>query len=269
MSGGFVGSNGGENPLVTAVGKLAETARELGKPDGAQIHQHLKEIQKLVADLQQQVNNLVNEQTYDRATIDQKDREVYGASARAEHGHDQADIGGVWDKSVSTPNGAVTAAKVTGGEVYAQSVDTNITATRVAVWARTADGFIGTASSSRSLKTNIQPAQLDPARVLQVQPVHYEWRSEAAKRDDPTSPAYVGPEYHVPTEVGMIAEDVHAAGLWEFVVYERNPDGTLRLDDNGEGIPQGIHYTNWGVALQAVVREQQRQIDELRTRLDG
>lgn len=160
---------------------------------------------------------------------------------------------------------------VAGNDVYARSLATNITAARVSLWGRTGDGYIATATSSERNKGNIVTADIDPEAVLSIEPVYFNWKSDLAERQrraalDAEDPEY-DPDLHIHTEVGFIAERMHEAGLWEFVVYRRNPDDSLVLDDDGEPIPDAIHYVNWGIALQAVARKQAQQIIALEARL--
>lgn len=246
---------------VPAVGEFAEfrrvlqdVQRRLGileAPTGSQTAETLVTLKALVDDLVDTVNSL-------------------------------AASGVTWAGPVSTA-GAVSAAtvsaatvtgsgSVTGGSVFAQSVNTNITASRVAVWGRTSDGFLGTATSSEKRKANIRPLDVDPEAVLSIEPVYYQWIESLQERERRASLPKDDPEYcedlHVATEVGMIAERLHEAGLWQFVVYARNADDSLMLDERGEAIPDGIHYVNWGVALQVVARHQAVQIAQLRADLD-
>lgn len=169
--------------------------------------------------------------------------------------------------------GGVLAGNVTGTNVFAQSVSTLITATRVAVWGRTSDGYLATASSSERYKTNIRPADIDPLKVLAIEPVYYQWIELVEDRERRANLPLDDPEYmadrHVGTEVGMIAERLHEAGLWEFVVYLRNPDDSLMLDtETGQPIPEGIHYSNWGIALQVVARYLHSEHQKLRAEFE-
>jgi hypothetical protein len=159
-------------------------------------------------------------------------------------------------------------------ELYADNVTFNITTGRVANWARTSDGFIATATSSERAKTDIRPVDWDDAKIeaiVGMSLVYYRWianleRIEAAK--SPEHPDH-GRFIHNPLEVGFIAERMHEAGLWEFVVYERNPDDSLMLDvETGEPIPFSIHYTNWSLALHEVVRRLWAQRQSDRANLD-
>lgn len=192
-------------------------------------------------------------------------------------------VSGTWTSSVST-GGTVSASGniasgsnltagydvVASNNVYAPTgglIAGNIAGTRQTAWIEVASGRIGNTSSSARFKTNIRESSIDPLKVLSIMPKYYQYISEVRKRDDPNYEFYVGPKYHVSLEIGMIAEDLHAAGLWEFVLYNYEKDGTLSLDPMGNPIPNSIHYINWAIALQVVARYQQKRIDNLESRL--
>ncbi|MGV8912479.1 MAG: tail fiber domain-containing protein [Rhodoglobus sp.] len=141
------------------------------------------------------------------------------------------------------------------------------TGPRVAAWLLNAGGLVGTASSRR-FKTNIRGAAIDPAAVLGVEVKHYQYLAEIDKRDNPENPLH-DPEYHVATEVGMIAEELHDAGLWQFVFYERDADGVLVLDEEGEAIPFGVHYELLAMALLPVAQQQERRLSDLAARVSA
>lgn len=139
---------------------------------------------------------------------------------------------------------------ITGADLYTiNGPGFNITGGRVTAWLENATGRVGMATSSERYKQAIVNATTDPNAILGISVKYYQYNAEVAKRDDPNSPDYVGPDYHVAVNIGMIAEDLHAAGLWEFVVYQRDADGNLVLDTNGQPIPDGIHYEVFGVAV--------------------
>lgn len=179
-----------------------------------------------------------------------------------------------------TAGGAVSGStgSFNGGLFSTAVYSTVVSGTRSATWTENT-GTIGTAPSSIRYKTNVIDADWSEARVLalfSVSSKYYNYKSEVAKRDDPKSPDYVGPQYHVHQEIGYIAEELHAAGLWEFVVYERDmvtkvervdvpvetsvgrgtmmqavevmQGDTLRLNKNGEPIPLSVHYELLGIA---------------------
>lgn len=180
--------------------------------------------------------------------------------------------GSIFGGTVSATAGNVSASSdvTAGNNVYAPTsgvIAGNIPGTRLTLWVEVATGRIGNTSSSERFKMNIRESDIDPIKVLQIVPKYYQYISEVRKRDDPTYQFYVGPDYHVALEIGMIAEDLHAAGLWQFVVYDHDEDGKLSLDPMGEPIPNSIHYINWAIALQVVARYQQDRINSLESRL--
>jgi uncharacterized protein YdcH (DUF465 family) len=141
------------------------------------------------------------------------------------------------------------------------------TGPRVAAWLLNAGGLVGTASSRR-FKTNIRGAAIDPAAVLGVEVKHYQYLAEIDKRDNQENPLH-DPEHHVATEVGMIAEELHDAGLWQFVFYERDADGALVLDGEGEPTPFGVHYELLAMALLPVAQQQERRLSDLAARVSA
>jgi len=164
--------------------------------------------------------------------------------------------------------GSVSGANVTGGNLFTANGPTTFhTGPRVAGWLLIAGGLVGTASSRR-FKTNIRGAAIDPAAVLGVEVKHYQYIAEIDKRDNPENPLH-DPEYHVATEVGMIAEELHDAGLWQFVFYERDADGSLVLDEEGEPIPFGVHYELLAMALLPVAQQQERRLSDLAARVSA
>jgi len=175
---------------------------------------------------------------------------------------DQANIVNTWTKSVYNPGGTVDVGTAGGviGNIYAQNVTTNITAARVSNWARTSDGFVATATSSQRKKTDIHPVAWPIEKleaIMSMSLVYYKWIAavELAKyiATLPEDHPRYGEVVPVHQEIGFIAERMHEAGLWEFVVYHRHHDDTLILK-NGKPMPFSIHYTNWSLALHAVVQ---------------
>jgi len=96
----------------------------------------------------------------------------------------------------------------------------------------TSGGLIRRSTSSRRYKRDISDAEIDPDQALALVP-----RRFISTID--------GKEH-----VGFIAEEAADLGLFEWVTY----------DDYG---PEEFSYAGWAVALQAVCRAQQEQIDEL------
>jgi hypothetical protein len=137
-------------------------------------------------------------------------------------------------------NGAVASLNLSidgGTTVFGGLLDSNdtynneITTTRRAMWMSSA-GVFGYASSSQTKKQDIIEANLNPAAILSIQPKLFRYIKAVEEFGD-----------DAPIELGMVAEDLHDAGLTHFVDYD--DDGTI----------QGIHYSMYVVALQAVVRD--------------
>lgn len=232
-------------------------------------------------------------------------------------GGNLAATGSVSGAAVSSSGGVSASGAVAGntgtfnGGLNSTSVySKTISGTRTATWAQS-DGQMGTASSSRRYKQDISPANLDVQAVLAVEVVHYHYINEVRKRDDPSFAEYAGPDYKVATELGVIAEDLHARGLWEFVIYRResrieirtrtvtgtraviDEDGepildmdgnptfepyefeeeypayidSLAVDENGDPIPEGVHYELLALALFPVVKDHEERIAALEQKL--
>lgn len=175
--------------------------------------------------------------------------------------------------SVAANGGDVrSSASLRGVDLYATAAPgVNITGTRVAAWLETATGRLGTASSSERFKENIRPTDIDPEAVLAMEPVFFHYVAELAERERraalPSPYAEWTPDYKIHTEVGMIAERLHEAGLWPFVIYERDPYGNAIHDEDGHPIPFGIHYQMWSVAQQVALRHLHTKQQDLEQRI--
>jgi hypothetical protein len=99
---------------------------------------------------------------------------------------------------------------------------------------------LGYVPSSRRYKKNIEPLRYTAEQILSVRAVEYHYNEE----EDSAS-----------KHVGMIAEEMHDAGLHGFVSYD------------ADGLPQTINYEFYVSALQQVVRSQADQISDLYARL--
>jgi hypothetical protein len=97
------------------------------------------------------------------------------------------------------------------------------------------DGFIYRSTSSLRYKTDIQDATHGLADVLKLRSVTYKGKNDGDK-----------------VFGGFIAEEVHEAGLIEFVAYDK---------DNQ---PDALHYGNMVALLVKSIQEQQQQIDALK-----
>jgi len=262
-------------PIVDAIGDVRRRQREIERPSGTNLNSLVAQVQAALANINATVAAAIAANSYTKAVID-------GLIANPPSG--SAVTGNI------SATGDVTATNVTGTNVFAQSLSTNITAGRVQLWGRTSDGYIATAVSSEKFKSNIRLADLDPDVVLEVGVNYFEYTVELRKRDDPTFEEYVGPWYHVSTNIGVIAERLHELGLWQFVVYERimvpgplipndlsQDEGDeylpityseqLHLDENGQPIPLAVHDSLFVYALLPVMQRMHRRQNAFATRL--
>jgi hypothetical protein len=99
---------------------------------------------------------------------------------------------------------------------------------------------LGYVASSSRYKKNIEPLRYTAEQILSVRAVEYHYNSD---------------EDSAPKHAGMIAEEMHDAGLHAYVSYDR------------DGLPQTINYEFYVSALQQVVRSQAEQISDLYARL--
>ncbi|HZW98532.1 MAG TPA: tail fiber domain-containing protein [Trueperaceae bacterium] len=114
-----------------------------------------------------------------------------------------------------------------------------------AVWVE-GDGTFCRNTSSIRFKENVRDYEVNPDDVLKLRPVIYD-RKDVVNEDGSVKEGRKG-------EVGLIAEEVEAAGLSWLVNY---------LD----GEVDGLRYDLLGVALVPVVQRQAEQISELEARL--
>ena len=221
--------------LIDELDDISERLRTLEAPSGEALGSTVAKLTALVADIQAQLDAWIATR-YTNAQIDSKDTAVYN--------------------QINPLIAATLAGDVTvGGNLYnPNAYNFDITYTRRTAWLGN-DGRLGYASSSRDKKIGIRPADEDRlARLLDIVPMSFFYRAEIARRTRVR--VNDGVDYTPERELGLIAEELHDAGLHEFVIYDE------------EGEPEGIEYGMLTVALLAVDREQRRELDEIRERLD-
>jgi hypothetical protein len=103
-----------------------------------------------------------------------------------------------------------------------------------------ANGFLYRSTSSLKYKTDVQDATHGLAEVMQLRPVTYKGKNDGDK-----------------VFGGLIAEEVHAAGLTEFVQYAE------------DGSPDALAYGNMVSLLTKAIQEQQAMIQELKAEFDA
>lgn len=221
--------------LVDELDDIAERLRTLEAPSGEALGSTVAKLTALVAGIQAQLDAWTATR-YTNAQIDTKDNAVAAQ---------------IYPAINATLAGSVTV----GGVFYnPPAYNFDITYTRRTAWLGD-DGRLGYASSSAKKKTSIKPADEDRlARLLDIVPKSFIYREEVRRRT--RLRINDGIDYVPPRELGLIAEELDAAGLHEFVIYGE--------DDK----PEGIEYGMLVVALLAVDREQRRELDEIRERLD-
>jgi hypothetical protein len=197
--------------------------------DGSQFIRLYEKMQALIANLQTTVTNLVTSLTYTRAQVDARIASPGNISP-----------GNVSASGSVTAGGEVAASgKVRGGNIWGNilSVDYRV------VYVSNPSGELGHVPSSRRFKLAIEPAALDTRALLGLELKRFKYKKAVE--------AY-GSEEAAPLELGLIAEEVQAAGL-DYLVY---------LGENGE--PDGVAYERLGLPLLAIAQSQQAEIDGLR-----
>jgi hypothetical protein len=130
-------------------------------------------------------------------------------------------------------------------------------------------GAFGYSSSSRYVKQDFEEPDftIDQLRAGVESIRFYRYRAEVAKQRKDA-------DYHVATELGHIAEDLHDAGLWPWVIYEGHGDKAKPISVRYELL--GMLAELYAKALEdhftaelAVRDERQDRLEERVSRLEG
>lgn len=232
--------------LVDELDGISERLQRLEAPSGEALSSTVAKLQDLVADIQTTLDQYMASR-YTNAQIDS----FIAGRAPAAHGHDQADISGTWTKDVSTNGSGFFGGnfQANGEARFPNAYNTDITYTRRTAWWGN-DGRAGYASSSRRKKTAIKPADVNMLRrLLEVEPKAFRYRAEISRRT--RLRINEGVDYMPAVEIGLIAEELDAAGLGAFVYHDE------------EGTAEGIEYGMLTVALLAIARDHEQRIAEL------
>lgn len=121
--------------------------------------------------------------------------------------------------------------------------------------------------SSERIKRDIQDLAINPDAVLQIRPRSWlpgpveqhcpDWVHAQHADEECHAGAVIEPPEGVGRDIGLVAEELDAVGLGDFVEYDE------------EDRPSAIRYDRLAVALVPVVQRQQAQIDELTARLNA
>jgi hypothetical protein len=153
-------------------------------------------------------------------------------------GADSGTYAAVWRNSAGTGLLYMNSA----GSLELPQIYANFTTSSAANMFISSSGLVQRSTSSIKYKKNVQNATHGLAEVLQLRPVTYEGKSETD----------VGKTFG-----GLIAEEVHAVGLTEFVQYAE------------DGSPDALAYGNMVSLLAKAMQEQQAIIESLKARLDA
>lgn len=214
MSGGYVTYDQSEvGELRSQLREIRDRLSELEAPTGSQTADTLATLKMLVDDLVDTVNSL-------------------------------AASGVTWAGPVSTSGDVTASGTVTGtagiNSIGAYNLDvTTLPGLRRGAWWHQS-GAAGYAPSTRTRKQHIRDAGFTAAQFMSIAPKVFEYRAQADIRDNPQNPLY-DPQYVVPLEVGLIAEDLVDAGLGAFVFN----------DEFGQ--PAGIDYATFGAICALVL----------------
>lgn len=225
--------------LIDELDSLAARLRTLEAPSGESLNSTVTKLAALVADIQAELDAYLAGR-YTNTDIDNKDAAVQAQIAPAV----SSGISGALGGNVS----------IGGALNVPNAYNTDITWTRRTGWWGN-DGRAGYASSSRTKKTSIRPADEKALlALLDVGIFDFIYRAEIRRRT--SKRINDGEDYMPARELGLMAQDLEAAGLGFFVYH----------DEHGE--PEGIEYGMLTVALLAIAREQRDDIASLARRLD-
>ncbi|KQR97700.1 MAG: hypothetical protein J0I33_07800 [Microbacterium ginsengisoli] len=253
MGKGYASPPQGEyGELERILSDVQTRLKELETPTGTSVNSLVDQVQQAIADITTTVTAAIDANSYTRAEIN-----ALVASPGA-----IAPTTVTASGSMSTAGALTTGSDtVVGGQLRALDAVTNvITSGRYATWIETATGRFGNTSSSRRYKQDITEAQIDADVFLTIVPFVFHYIAEVRKRDDPMFEGYVGPDYVVADEYGLMAEDLHAAGLTPWVYYD------------AAGLPDSVNYTMLVVPLLAVARAEKAAraaLEERVTRLES
>lgn len=215
-------------PLIDRLNDYEERLRKLEAPSGEALSSTVAKLQALVANIQAQLDAWVAGR-WDNAQI----------TAQINAAHVAHDAGSV----------------TIGGELRVPNAyGFDITYTRRTAWWGN-DGRAGYASSSRTKKTSIRPADAAAlTKLLDAEPKSFIYRPEIRRRT--TLRINEGIDYVPARELGLLAEELVELGLDFFVYFNEET-----------GAPEGIEYGMLTVALLAIAREQRDELVDIRREL--
>lgn len=207
-----------DSRLISVLDEYGRRLRELEKPNGAQLTQAIQKVLDISENIDQTVSDAINRTSYDKATIDAKVLE--------------------WNWGVLAPARGGTGTTNAYSNVFS-------TGSWRATWALS-DGTLGTAQSSRTVKTDFNQPDIGLEDLLKVDWIGYRYIDDVNQNGDSAV-----------CHVGMIAEELDDAGLGVFVEY------------NDDYEPVGINYPMLGVWAIHEAHLAHKRLDELEQQLKG
>lgn len=131
---------------------------------------------------------------------------------------------------------------VSTNQTLIDGINDSTTGSAANVFIDSGTGLLSRSTSSRRYKTAIRPYERGLADLLKLAPIRYRGKS---KQDE-------GKEF-----AGLAAEDVHDAGLTEFVLYDN------------EGSPDALNYPQMVALLVNAVKELTTRVELLERRQQG
>lgn len=235
--------------LIDRLSDYERRLRTLEAPSGEALGSTVEKLTALVADIQEQLDAWVAGR-YTNAQIDTNI--ANGDSAVVAQIQPAIDAKFAGSPTVGG-NLGVSGSATVGGPFYApNAVGFNITTTRRTLWIEDATGRLGYATSTEREKVGVHAADEDRLlAILDVAPVTWWYREEVRRRT--ALRINSGVDYTPPRELGLIAEELDAAGFREFVLY--NPE---------DGTPEGVEYSMIVVALIGAGRRLRDEVASLR-----
>jgi hypothetical protein len=242
--------------LAEALRGLARRLSELEIPTGTSVNSLVNQVQLAIANIDTTVNASIAANSYTKSQIDTKIASPGNISPGNVTASGFGSFGGAGTFGGAGSFGgtlSATGALSTGGQFNClDAYNFDITYTRRTAWLGN-DGRLGFASSSRDKKTDIRLAEIDVDAFISLQPNSFFYRAEIARRT--RLRINEGIDYVPAREIGLMAEDLDAAGFGAFVYYDE------------DGNPEGIEYSMLTVPLLAVARQQASLISDLTARV--
>jgi len=224
-------------PIIAKIRDLQRQLTELARPSGTSIGSLVDQVQAKLADLETTVI-AATDSYLSSGTVNMTNISASGSI---------------------TASGSVTASSQVNAVGSLRSVgafNTDITVypgARQTVWQNN-NGIFGYAPSTEVKKTNIRSVPFTAENVRACTPSMFAYITQLEIRDNPDNEFY-DPEYEVPDEAGLFAEDLIRNGLESFVIYDS--DGVT---------PAGVDYAGFGaVANLVAVRDLHERLTRLET----